>query len=358
MPATPFLGYSRKPMSIRQNPHPSGSPLLPDFANLGVWLRVLLGVNALALLGALAANRQWSALPDELARLAAIVEPSLIATLLVLRLLHRLLLHLPALAAGILTLCISLFCTILGLALAGWQDDSFRALLPRAMLWAAFSCAALLLYFDHRARQQQPALTEARLAALTARIRPHFLFNSLNAVLGVIRSDPRRAETALEELSDLFRVLMRDNRELVPLSEEIALARQYLSIERLRLGERLQVKWQIDAMPPDALLPPLMLQPMRDNAVYHGVEPLGDAGEITITLARVDEELQIEIGNPCPVCDSGKRKNTAGNQMALANIRERLALFFDLEARLEARADPEGGRYDIRIVIPYRRATK
>jgi two-component system sensor histidine kinase AlgZ len=187
--------------------------------------------------------------------------------------------------------------------------------------------------------------------ALTARIRPHFLFNSLNAVLGVIRSDPRRAETALEELAELFRNLMQDNRDLVPLSAEIALSRQYLDLERLRLGERLQVRWDVESCPPDALVPPLMLQPLLENAVYHGIEPLGEPGEIQVHLACCDDRLSVEIANPCGSAESGNHH--AGNRMALANIRERLALFFDLEASLTT--ETAGRRFQVRIELPYRR---
>jgi two-component system sensor histidine kinase AlgZ len=221
-----------------------------------------------------------------------------------------------------------------------------------AGLWAALAAIILMAWFDLAARARAPAVAEARLMALTARIRPHFLFNSLNAVLGVIRADPRRAEQALEELAELFRVLMQDNRELVPLSAEIALARQYLDLERLRLGERLQARWEIDTCPPDALVPPLMLQPLLENAVYHGIEPLGEPGEIEISLARRQERLLIEIGNP--VADIGSHQG--GNRMALDNIRERLLLFFDLEATLET--EQAGNRYRVRIVLPYRRGAQ
>ena len=184
--------------------------------------------------------------------------------------------------------------------------------------------------------------------ALTARIRPHFLFNALNAVLGVIRSDPRRAEEALEELADLFRVLMRDNRDLVPLSEEISLARKYLALERLRLGDRLQVIWDVESCPPDALVPPLMLQPLLENAVYHGIEPAEQPAEITVRFARRGGLLLIELANPYVAGAS----DHVGNQMALANIRERLMLFYDLEARLETNAGD--GRYVVSMLIPYR----
>ena len=332
---------------------PPGAGPLPDFGNQGVWLRVVLGSHGLLFLGALAANQQWAQLPDELLRLLALTELPLILTLSSLTLLRRLLLRLPGVIGWLLVLGISLTSTLinqlllqpLGLSVAG----------ERHLLWTLLCTLALLLYFALRARQHSPALAEARLAALTARIRPHFLFNSLNAVLGVIRSDPRRAESALEELADLFRVLMREQRELVPLSEEIALARQYLSLERLRLGERLQVLWEITDMPPDALLPPLLLQPLLENAVYHGIEPLPaqqEPGEIRIQFQRLGKDLQIEISNPCPAASAGKTHS--GNRLALNNIRERLMLYFDLEAQLDIQLDSEHQRYRVRIRLPYR----
>ena len=135
--------------------------------------------------------------------------------------------------------------------------------------------AITLAYFDLRARALSPAVAEARIQALQARIRPHFLYNSINAVLSLIRSEPRRAERALEDLADLFRVLMADNRTLAPIANEVELARQYLALEELRLGERLRVTWRTDTHAADALVPPLILQPLVENAVYHGIEPIG-----------------------------------------------------------------------------------
>jgi CheY-like chemotaxis protein len=164
------------------------------------------------------------------------------------------------------------FWQFMGMDEGGWQ----RVL--RAALLAAFAAATLLYYFHLRAKAFSPAVTEARLQALTARIRPHFLFNSLNAVLSLIRSEPRRAETALEELAELFRALMRDHRDLMPLADEIALCRQYLDLEKLRLGDRLNVEWEIVDVPDDIKVPPLMLQPLLENAVYHGIEPAAKAG--------------------------------------------------------------------------------
>ncbi|MFY9328328.1 MAG: histidine kinase [Georgfuchsia sp.] len=219
----------------------------------------------------------------------------------------------------------------------------------------ATAMASLIAVWWHLSRQPQSSvLAEARLMALTARIRPHFLFNSLNGILGIIRSDPRRAEKAIEELAELFRALMQDPRELVPLSAEIALCRQYIELERLRLGERVRVNWDIEQCPPDALMPPLMLQPLLENAVYHGIEPASDPDVIEIKLLHSGSTIVIVISNPhgnSPNENSSAR--LAGNQMALTNIRERLKLFYDEAAHLDAEVCE--GRYTVRIVLPYRK---
>src|SRR5690606_11071107 len=117
--------------------------------------------------------------------------------------------------------------------------------LPRSLLLAALVSAALLGYLRLRAKAHSPALVEARLQALQARIRPHFLFNSLNAVLSLIRRDPKRAERALEDLADLFRTLMAEPRQFVRLADEIGLLERYAGIEQLRLGERLRITWEL-----------------------------------------------------------------------------------------------------------------
>jgi two-component system, LytTR family, sensor histidine kinase AlgZ len=331
--------------SIREN---GPFPRLPDCCNLGTWLRVLLAVNLGGLLVAFARAAAGSLVGEFLA-VAALLEPVVFASLLALCAAQRLLTRLDPRAAAALILAIVLALTALFHAL-------FMALggseLWRALSWAALATLLLLGYFDLRTRAQSPALAEARLLALTSRIRPHFLFNSINAVLGVLRSDPRRAERALEEMAELFRALMRDNRELVPLSDELALARQYLDLEKLRLGERLQVRWEIDSCPVDTLVPPLMLQPLLENAVYHGIEPGEQPGELLVRMVGdpgKNGRLIVEISNPLVPGGDHQR----GNRMALANIRERLMLYYDLEARLEI-AEREG-RYTVHIIIPNRK---
>lgn len=205
----------------------------------------------------------------------------------------------------------------------------------------------LLAYFNLRSRALSPAFTEARLQALQSRIRPHFLFNCINAVLSLIRADPKRAEHALEDMADLFRVLMADNRQLSPLQQEIKLCRQYLQLEQLRLGERLKVEWHIDNLPSDALIPPLVLQPLLENAVYHGIEPIVGTGIININIYKSRDEVHLVLRNPF----QAEGKHHSGNKMALNNIRERLALHFDAESRLENRVSD--GVYQVHIIIPF-----
>jgi two-component system sensor histidine kinase AlgZ len=314
---------------------------------MGVWLRVLLAVNFGALAAAFARNDAMLNLPAEFVGLSAFVEPAVLGSLAFLALVQPWLDRIERRTALAAIAAVAVAVTALFAALLAPMSESGFSWRPVA--WAALAAAVLLAWFDLRWRAHSPAVTEARLMALTARIRPHFLFNSLNAVLGVIRSDPRRAEAALEELSDLFRVLMRDNRDLVPLSDEIALARQFVEIEKLRLGSRLRVRWDVESCPPDALMPPLMLQPLLENAIYHGIEKLEEPGEVAIRINRDDDRVAIELSNPV-VPDS---THHAGNRMAIANIRERLMLFFDLEADLAIKED--AATYAVRIVFPYRR---
>ena len=220
-------------------------------------------------------------------------------------------------------------------------------LLERYWLFTLLTTGVLVGYFDLRGRALSPALTEARLQALQARIRPHFLFNSINAVLSLMRQDPRRAEQVIEDLAEMFRVLMADNRQLTPFAQEIELARQYLNIEQLRLGERLRVEWDMADFPVDALVPPLVLQPLLENAVYHGIEPRVEPGVITIQLRCEGDRVSVVLRNPYrPESDHHE-----GNRMALANIRERLQLHFDAEASIKTVAGE--GTYEVQILMPY-----
>ena len=246
-------------------------------------------------------------------------------------------------AAGLMVF----FTALVAVAAARWMDSAAWRSVPLALI----GLTAVLVYFHTLGRALSPAVTEARLQALQARIRPHFLFNSINGVLGVLRAEPRRAEAALMDMADLFRVLMRENRDLQPIDDEITLTRQYLDLEKLRLGDRLNVIWKLDKMPADALVPPLVLQPIAENAVYHGIEPTQTAGTIEIEVTRLRSELMITVKNPF-LEQAGAHHG--GNKMAMSNIRERLALHFDAEARMVC--GPRDGRYQVQLVLPYRKS--
>ncbi len=336
-------------MSNSSIKHNVSRDVLPDFRNSGVIARVLIAVNVIASGAAISAEPGWPQAMARFVRAAAVVEPLLIASVVLLYLAAPVLARLAYLRG-----CAAVLAIELALATAGyaWSAQAAAAAsasgLARALLLTAVVTIALLGYFRLLVKAYSPALAEARLQALQARIRPHFLFNSLNAVLSLIRRDPQRAERTLEDLADLFRVLMSDGRKFVRLADEIALLERYASLEQLRLGQRLRISWELDSAPMDALLPPLVLQPLLENAVYHGVEPGTGAGEVVVQIARRGDRVLARIENPY----FSEQQQRAGNRMALENIRERLMLFFDAEARIETRV--RDARYLVEIEIPYR----
>jgi two-component system sensor histidine kinase AlgZ len=332
-------------MSIKQNAYSDG---LPDLRNLGVTARILVAVNLAALLAACYAETTWVQGISRFSQDAAFIEPVLLASIVTLYVFSPVLASMHYLAACALVLG-AVLCIAGGLAFvlqpvsaSVGQDRS----MARVLAFSALAVVALLAYLRLRAKAFSPALTEARLQALQARIRPHFLFNSLNAVLSLIRRDPKRAEVALEDLADLFRVLMSDGRKFVRLSEEIAVLERYASIEQLRLGERLRIAWDIDNAPQDALLPPLVLQPLLENAVYHGVEPGTEPGEVLVRVEGRGDRVFIRVVNPV----HAEYAHRPGNRMALDNLRERLQLFFDAEATFETRV--QQGRFVVEIEFP------
>ena len=333
--------------SIRQNVFPD---VLPDFRNLGVIARVLIAVNAIAFAGALFAASSIARALEHFVWSAAFLEPLLLFETMLLFAASPALARLPYRMGFI---CVVVLAALLAgayhAALAGAGMLSAPTL-PRTLALGALLAAVLLAYFRLAAKAFSPALVEARLQALQARIRPHFLFNSLNAVLALIRRDPKRAERSLEDLADLFRTLMSDPRSFVRLADEISLLQRYAELEQLRLGERLRITWELEAAPLDAMLPSLVLQPLLENAVYHGVEPGTISGEVIVHIERRGDRVLAHIENPYIEAEQSR----AGNRMALDNIRERLALFFDAEARIETKA--ANGRYRVEIEIPYRPA--
>ena len=326
--------------SIRQS---ADRDVLPDFRNLGVIARLLIAVNAAVFADVLLDAPDFTQALDRFAQSAAFVEPLLLVILIVLYALSASLRRLPYWAG-----CFAVVALVLVVVAAYVIGLGMSAVLARMLLVSLLVIAALLAYLRLLTRAHSPALAEARLQALQARIRPHFLFNSLNAVLALIRRDPQRAERSLEDLADLFRTLMSDARQFVRLADEISLLERYAELEQLRLGERLRITWELDSAPADALLPPLVLQPLLENAVYHGVEPGTGPGDVTVRIERRGARVLACIENPYLEAEMKR----AGNRMALDNIRERLQLFFDAEARIGTSVSD--ARYRVEIEIPYR----
>ncbi len=191
-----------------------------------------------------------------------------------------------------------------------------------------------ILFQQAKTRGLRKSFQAANLQALQSRIRPHFMFNSMNSIAGLIRNNPEMAELALQDLADLIRVLMADARKLVPLVAEIETSKQYLKIEKLRLGDRLAVQWHSKSIPKNCFVPSLILQPLLENAVYHGIEPSFGGGVIDIDMRADKQSVQILIRNPLP--DDGERSHRKGNQIAMDNIKQRLIKHFGESASLSS----------------------
>lgn len=331
--------------------------VIPDCCNVGIMVKSLLFVNGVVLIVMLInAGSVYTGLLG-FVEASMLVELASLSSLLALCGLRRLIKTIPPwgqrIACGLVPAAIT------GLIIHYLLNDDWTMIsLSRLSALEGVVCAALFgmvlqHYFELRTRAFSPALAEARLQALQARIRPHFLFNSLNAVLSLIRTEPKRAETTLEDMADLFRVLMRDAREITTLGNEIRIGMQYLSIEKVRLGERLQVKWDMDDVSGDVLkkakTPALLLQPLLENAVHYGVEPSPQNAVITIAISRVRDRIEIVMTNPFHA-----DVLSTGNHMALDNIRERLMLLYDVEAQLTTTVTQ--GWFELRLHFPYQKA--
>jgi two-component system sensor histidine kinase AlgZ len=330
---------------LRVLPREPARALVFDACQIGVILRAVLGVEAAVGVGAMfgAVNAT-----DWLARMSILTGAALPATLvwlLVACSLKRVLARWPnpvQYLAGILLGAVAgaYGCFVLSMVgLAGtppWVASAFAGALLSAGLVAA------LVW---RARARTPADTTARLTELQARIRPHFLFNTLNSAIALVRADPARAEALLEDLSDLFRHALVEQGESVTLAEEIALAVRYLAIEQVRFGERLRIEWALDPAAGTARLPPLLLQPLVENAVKHGVEPSEAGAQLRISTQRRGDQVLIKVTNTVP-----GGQGPGGQGLALDNVRDRLHLLHDMQAQFDAGL--KDGVYQVRIQIP------
>jgi two-component system, LytTR family, sensor histidine kinase AlgZ len=238
-------------------------------------------------------------------------------------------------------------------ALAGLVGCALLALVgtPRPSPWLASALAGALVSavmvatLVLRAKGSLPAETAARLAELQARIRPHFLFNSLNSAIALVREDPARAEHLLEDLSELFRHVLVAKTDAATLAEEVQVARHYLDIEQVRFGDRLRVQWAIDPDAAKARVPALFLQPLVENAVKHGVEPSPTGADVKVSTQRRGSVVVIKVTNTVPA-----GQGRPGNGVALGNVRDRLRLLHDMQAQFQTALID--GRYQVRMEFP------
>ena len=228
-------------------------------------------------------------------------------------------------------------------------NDTHADFLLRTLAISAIFIALAMryLYVSSEWRRSIVLEAQARISALQALIRPHFLFNSMNTIASLTRSDPRQAEEAVEDLSDLLRASLSGTRNQTSIKEELEVAAIYQRIEKLRLGDRLKVRWDIAELPMRARIPSLTIQPLIENAIYHGIELLPDGGDVVVSGKRDGRYLQIAVSNPVA---PGKSRSKNGNKMAMANIRQRFELAYGNRASVDI--DDTDNRYTVTLRFP------
>ncbi len=332
---------------------------LPDFCALPMVFAVVVTVELLAIVLALVTSRTWLGFFQELSLYSLFVQWVALLGCVLLCALRKYLRHLSDSVAGLiawaLLLVITLFTSEMAFHFFGdvLQPGSHIFFLGRSLTIAAITTALVLryLYRQQLWRRQVVAESQARFQALQSRIRPHFLFNSMNTIASLTRTDPGMAEEVVHDLADLFRASLSDARTMSTLGEELELAEGYLRIEAQRLGDRLRVEWALDELPKDAPMPTLILQPLLENAVYHGIEPAAEPGLIRIEGAFQRERVELGIRNSIP--EGGRTSQREGNRLALENVRQRLLALYEEQGQVTV--TEHGSAYEVRIRFPYHR---
>ncbi len=337
---------------------PNDECYLPDFCHAETNLRLILVLELVAIVFALSSLRSMGGLMVQLALMSVLLLWIGLLSAALMCGARRIGVLQGTMRATLFSLLIVVSVTAL-MTLLAFQVDRLLQLeqfgdMSALMLVIRFSAISLILYglalryfyFQFTTRNMVKTESSARLQALQARIRPHFLFNSLNTIASLTHDEPDKAERAIEGLADLFRASMKADARIA-LADEIELTCDYIHLESLRLDERLRINWQLDDDLEGITLPALMLQPLVENAIYHGVEPQADGGEVTISI-RHQKDLQIVITNP--LSNAASSSHRQGNQMALENIRERLQLAY--HGRAKIRHVAQNDLYKVTITIP------
>lgn len=316
-----------------------------DTCKVGVVMRAVLFVQTVVVVAALFKAQTWMAWFTEVAVLTSAALPAVLVWLLAACALKRPLSMLPMPAQWTVGVVAGALAGLYGCGQLAWMGLLDQAPWLASAAAGALVAAILVAALVWRAKARAPAGTTAQLAELQARIRPHFLFNTLNSAIALVREEPAKAENLLEDLSELFRHALADTKEAVPLWQELELAEHYLAIEQVRFGDRLKVEWSIDETASKAKLPSLILQPLVENAVKHGVEPSPEGAVVRISTKRRDGVVIIKVTNTVPA-GSGKR----GHGLALDNVRQRLTLLHDVQGRFQSALVK--GVFQVRLEIP------
>jgi two-component system, LytTR family, sensor histidine kinase AlgZ len=342
-------------MKFARNNGP-GNFFLPDLCNVHALLFLVIGTETGALIFAIIYSGLKQFSWDYFALTSFFMLWIVLASAFFLCLIRRLNLNLSLKGQGILAyLVVILNTTVLAIVtdLVFRQQDLQQWdawFIIETVLISTVLTGLILRYFylQHLWQLQQQAELVSRVDALQARIRPHFLFNSMNSIVGLIHEDSEAAEEAVIDLAELFRATLKDASHLVPVQQELALCKRYLRIEKLRLGERLVIEWQINNLSQEAMVPQLSIQPLVENAIYHGIQPTAAGGTLVLDVREQESFLYVMISNPLP--SPGYEKTHQGNRMAMVNIKSRLQAFFGERAVLKS--SQVNDRYITTLRIP------
>lgn len=327
-------------------------PLLPYLCSSSAIFSLVLVGELLALVLVLANGEQmfsWA----QLGSISMVVQWILLTSALVLCQFREVLNRLHPIVSGCLaySLCLLISALVLWAAqLATFAPfDSIQWF--KSMLITAICSGILLryLYVQQQLSNQQKAESQARLKSLQARIRPHFLFNTMNTIASLISIDAGAAEKAVEDLSDLFRSSLQDV-DTVTLADELKVCRHYINIEQMRLADRLEMVWNIEEPVANILIPSLLLQPLLENAIYHGIQRLPGGGKIVLDIYKKDDVVQVFIVNPIPVLSASQKDH--GNQIALANTQNRLQLHYKENVSFRAEIDNDNSQFVVAMKLP------
>lgn len=340
---------------------------LPDFSAPGTVLAIVLIAEIVAIVLSLARSVPWPEFFPDLAKTSLLMLWMALTTAAVLSVARPALSRCSVLKASVISLLlvvanvavISEFVYWVGFLYGNTATDGTSSWFP-PQRWGFLlrnlaigsivtSLALRYFYISHEWKRNVEREAESRIHALQARIRPHFLFNSMNTIAALIGTKPVAAEQAVEDLADLFRASLSEPGQPISLKQELELARIYQRMEQQRLGDRLAVEWIVDEIPMRAMIPGLTIQPLLENAIYHGIEPDPSGGVVRIAGRRRGDMISITVSNPRP--PASNQSGREGNRMALNNIRQRLELAYGKRASLNVVEDSDS--YEVCLSFPF-----